>query len=183
MGATMKEPQGSWLALVTFCTVTTFTAALGFGLLFATGSLAFAGAQSTQVSDETEPSSPAQSSLKSAESVSPEKSPIHKQVNALASQSWSVSKVKSDGAVPGIFPGIITDSRCGARHSMNSGKTSAECARACVGNGSIYVLVDREVVRALEGDPDLLRRLAGERVEIVGLLEGSTIKVESVAAR
>ena len=164
----MKQSQGSWLALVTFCAVTTFAAALGFGLLFATGSVAFAGPQSSQTSDETEAGSAA---LASAESVSPDQSP-------------EMSPVKLDATVPGkLFSGVITDSHCSARHSMNSGKTSAECARSCIRNGANYLLVDGEVTHALEGEANQLEKLAGERVDIVGMLEGNTIKVASVVAR
>jgi hypothetical protein len=171
LGATMKQSQGSWLALVTFCAVTAFTAALGFGLLFATGSVAFAGPQSSQTSDETEAGSATRISLASAESVSPDQSP-------------EMSPVKLDATVPGkLFSGVITDSRCSARHSMNSGKTSAECARSCIRNGANYLLVDGDVTHALQGEANQLEKLAGERVDIVGMLEGNTIKVASVVAR
>lgn len=173
----MKKPQVSWLALVTFCALTTFLTALGLGFLFVGGSVVFAGAQAPHISDDTKPAAAVQTSLASGGTVAG-------QGDALASPASHLSPVKDDSAASGrIFSGMITDSRCGARHRMNSGKTSAECARACARDGSIYVLVDGEVVRALEGDPYLLSRLAGERVEIVGLLEGNTIKVESVASR
>ena len=80
------------------------------------------------------------------------------------------------------FAGMITDSRCGARHRMNSGKTSAECARSCVHNGSSYVLVDGEKIYALVGDSAPLEKLAGERVNVSGILEGDTITVKDVAS-
>jgi membrane protein implicated in regulation of membrane protease activity len=161
----MKKPPVSWLALITFCVLTTFLTALGFGFLFVGGSVVFAVAQAPHVSDDTKPV-------------------IAAKTDAAASQASQLSTAKVNSAPSGrIFSGMITDSRCGARHPMNSGKTSAECARACAREGSIYVLVDGEVVRALEGDPYLLGRLAGERVEIVGMLEGNTIRVESVASR
>ena len=173
----MKKPHVSWLALITFCALTTFLTALGFSFLFVGGSVVFAVAQAPYVSEDTKPAAAVQTSPASGETVAG-------QGDALASQASHLSPVKDDSAASGrIFSGMITDSRCGARHRMNSGKTSAECARACARDGSIYVLVDGEVVRALEGDPYLLGRLAGERVEIVGMLEGNTIKVESVASR
>jgi hypothetical protein len=78
---------------------------------------------------------------------------------------------------------MITDARCGARHSMKSDKTSAECARACVRQGSRYVLVDGEDMHALEGDPVQLESSAGVRMDIVGRLVGETIRVESVTRR
>jgi hypothetical protein len=172
----MKKPHVSWLALVTFCALTTLVTALGFGFLFVGGSVVFAVAQAPHTSDDTQPASAAQTTPASGGTVAG-------QGDILASQASHLSPVKDDGASGRIFSGMITDSRCGARHRMNSGKTSAECARACARDGSIYILVDGEVVRALDGDPYLLGRLAGERVEIVGMLEGNTIKVESVASR
>ena len=180
----MNQPHVSWLALITFCAVTTFVTALGFGFLFVGGSVVFAVAQAPQIADYTKPVAAAELSPASGETVSSDKVLVAGQGDAVASPVSQLSPVKDDGAASGrMFVGVITDSRCGARHRMNSGKTSAECARACARDGSIYVLVDGEVVRALEGDPYLLGRLAGERVEIVGLLEGNTIKVESVASR
>jgi hypothetical protein len=168
----MKEPHGSWQVWVTFCVVTTLSAALGFGILFAGSFIVFAVAQLPQVSHD---------------SVSADE-----QARAVASQAAQLSPVtlspvtvagESDAASGRTFAGMITDSRCGARHSMNSGKTSAECARSCVRNGSRYLLVNGEVIHSLEGDPTQLDKLAGERVEVVGLLEGDTIKVKVVAAR
>jgi hypothetical protein len=35
----------------------------------------------------------------------------------------------------------------------------------------------------LEGDAGHLEKLAGERVEVVGMLEGDTIRIKSVASR
>jgi hypothetical protein len=87
----------------------------------------------------------------------------------------------SDGnAAPSTFSGMITDARCGARHRRNSGKTSAECARACVRNGSNYVLVDGEKTYALAGGLSQLEKLAGERAKVSGLLKDNTITVKGV---
>ena len=63
---------------------------------------------------------------------------------------------------------MITDSRCGARHRMNSGKTSAECVRSCVRNGAHYVLVDGEQVYVLTGNQSPLKKVAGERAKVLG---------------
>ena len=78
------------------------------------------------------------------------------------------------------FAGMITDSRCGARHQRNSDKTSAECVRSCVRNGAGYVLVDGERIYALQGDSMQLEKLAGERVNVTGMREGDTIRVKAV---
>jgi hypothetical protein len=66
---------------------------------------------------------------------------------------------------------------------MNSGKTSAECVRSCVRHGAHSVLVDGEKVYALAGDPTELEKPAGERVNVIGMLEGDTIKVKAIVAK
>jgi hypothetical protein len=175
----MNEQRGTWLSLVTYCAVTALTAALGFAALFAGATVAFAVAQSVQVSAERQPE------VAASPSNSGKRVPIGEQQEAAVLEPMShASQIRESSTAPvRTFAGMITDSRCGARHPMDSGKTSAECVRSCARNGSVYVLVDGEVIHALEGNPTQLEKLAGERVEIVGMLDGDTIKVKSVAAR
>jgi hypothetical protein len=167
----MKEQPDSWLALVAFCAVTTLTVALGFGVLFAGGSVTFAVARSAHVSDE-----------KQLDTQVPPAS-RDKYVEADVSRPSQLKQIDESGASSQTFAGMITDSHCGARHSMKSGKSSAECARSCVRNGAHYLLVDGEKNHMLEGNLTQLEKLAGERVEVVGMLEGDTIKVKSVGSR
>lgn len=77
------------------------------------------------------------------------------------------------------FQGMVTDSRCGARHRRNSGMTSADCARQCVRQGASYVLVDGEHRYRLRGGEEALNKFAGERVKISGTRQGSAIEVTS----
>jgi len=152
-GVNMEQAQSSWLSLVTFCAVTGLLVALGSAVALAGASLAFAVAQPAPGAD----------------------------ANAIPMTSAAQTEIDDRGAASGqTFAGMITDSRCGARHRMNSGKTSAECALSCVRHGAHYVLVDGEKVYALEGHRDQLERLAGERANVVGTLEGDTIKVKAV---
>jgi hypothetical protein len=174
----MKKQRGTWLSLVTFCAVTAFVAALGFAALFAGASVAFAVARASQVSDENQPEVIAQSS-RSGDRV-PEQHP--REAAAFEPLPYA-REINENAAANRTFAGMITDSRCGARHPMDSGKTSAECARSCARDGSRYVLVDGEKIYALEGNPAQLDKLAGERAEVVGMLEGDTIKVRSVISR
>ncbi len=167
----MGDKPGSWLVLVGFCAATTLTLALGLGVLFAGGSLAFAGAQS-QAFSENQPD-PANFSHAAGD----------KYRDAEGSRLSQQRQVYEGDASMATFAGIITDSRCRARHSMKSGKSPAECARACVRNGAHYVLVDGEKNHLLDGDARLFEERAGERVEVVGLLEGDTIKVKTLASR
>lgn len=186
MVATNKDQRGSLLALVVICSVATLAAALGFGALFAGAPIVLAvGHSSSQPGESTSPSYVLASlSSNHGDQAISEPASGNQPATAVASQPQRVNEADENGAESGkTFAGMITDSRCTARHSMKSNKTSAECARACVRDGSRYVLVDGEEIHALAGDPSLLDRLAGVRVEVVGMLEGDTIRIKSVTAR
>lgn len=105
---------------------------------------------------------------------------------ALASHAASE---ETQNAMPAItqpaggesFSGVLTDSRCGARHFRNSGLTPAECARACIRKGAHYVLVDGNHLYELTGDEDSLDKLVGTRVNVTGTRQGEIILVSSAA--
>ena len=92
-----------------------------------------------------------------------------------------VSEVQNvDRTVPGrAFSGIITDARCGPRHA-DSKRSASECTRMCVHNGSKYLMVDGDTSYELAGNPTLFDRFAGERVSLIGVLDGDTLRVSSV---
>lgn len=91
---------------------------------------------------------------------------------------------QANGAVsaPKTYEGMVTCSRCGAKHSADLGKTASECTRDCVHGGAAFALVNGDKTYQLDGDTDLLRRAAGQRARIQGVVRGNTIKVFSVAA-
>jgi hypothetical protein len=78
------------------------------------------------------------------------------------------------------FNGVVTDSACRARHTA-TGKSAAECARECVGRGSSYVLVAGEGVYRLDGNTSELDKVAGQRVQVIGMLDGRVLTVSSVS--
>lgn len=80
------------------------------------------------------------------------------------------------------FRGMITDSRCGARHMRSSGRSASECARACFRHGASYVLVDGDRRYTLVGGESDLSKLAGERANVLGTLQGNAILVNSASA-
>lgn len=84
-------------------------------------------------------------------------------------------------APPTAFSGMITDSRCGARHIRNSRLSSAECARECVRKGARYILVDGEHRYTLTGNEETLGKLAGIRANVTGSRQGDTIAVRAAA--
>lgn len=60
--------------------------------------------------------------------------------------------------------------------------TASDCTRSCVHAGEHFVLVDGDAVYTLEGEEALLKKLAGQRVKILGRLSGNQIAVASVMA-
>lgn len=80
------------------------------------------------------------------------------------------------------YEGIITDTRCGAKHSATMGRTASDCTIACVREGEHFVLVDGDTTYLLDGDAMALKQVAGRRVRIAGALSGKTISVTSVIA-
>jgi hypothetical protein len=79
------------------------------------------------------------------------------------------------------YEGVITDTHCGAKHSAMIGKSAADCTRACVHGGEEFALVDGETIYRLNGDLMLLKRVAGQRVKVVGILNGDRLKVTSIS--
>jgi hypothetical protein len=80
------------------------------------------------------------------------------------------------------YSGMVTCSRCGAKHSAAIGQSAASCTRACVHGGATFALVDGDVTYLLDGDLGVLKRIAGQRARILGALHGNTITVSSVSA-
>jgi hypothetical protein len=80
------------------------------------------------------------------------------------------------------YVGMVTCSRCLAKHSAKIGATASDCTRVCIRDGANFIFVNGDRTYLLEGDPAALKRVAGQRVQIVGALNGGTITVASVAA-
>lgn len=82
------------------------------------------------------------------------------------------------------FTGTVSDAMCGAKHMMEG--DPAGCLRACVQKGSKYALVIGDKVFTLDTTDkatlDALDKLANQKVQVKGSLDGDTISVSSVAA-
>ena len=79
---------------------------------------------------------------------------------------------------PEAFQGMITDSRCGNRHSQTE---PAQCVRACVAQGAQYVLDDGKRLYKLSDQCDA-ERYAGRKVKVNGFLgeDSRYLKVSSM---
>lgn len=80
------------------------------------------------------------------------------------------------------YTGMVTCSQCGARHPAASAKTAADCSRTCVRSGAQFALVAGERTYLLNGDVAPLKKLAGQRATIVGVMNGNTITISAAAA-
>jgi hypothetical protein len=81
------------------------------------------------------------------------------------------------------YEGMVTCTRCGAKHSAALGRTAAVCTRVCVRGGASFALVGADETYILDGDLGVLAKLAGQRAWIVGERNGNTIRISSVAAQ
>ncbi len=85
-------------------------------------------------------------------------------------QAWSRQRV---------LKGVVSDTSCSAKH-VSQDKTAAECARACVRHGAQYALISGEKAFVLDGNLVEIERLAGQRAEVVGLIDGDLVMVRSI---
>jgi len=101
---------------------------------------------------------------------------------AQSTQAASVAANEPASPRSRSYEGMVTCSRCGAKHSAELGKTAVDCSLTCVHGGAAFALVDGDKIYMLDGAPDRLKKVAGQRARIVGVVRGNRIKVSSVAA-
>lgn len=94
-----------------------------------------------------------------------------------------LASVAFAGAAGKSWTGTISDSSCGAKHTMMPGKSDKECTQACIKMGSKYVLVAGGKVFQLS-DQKAPEPFAGDRVKVTGKLDAKTktIEVASITA-
>jgi hypothetical protein len=115
------------------------------------------------------------------ESKTPPTAPSGSSENAPPGTVKTGTKDKPSPAKARAWTGVVTDSNCGAKHTMIPGASDAECTRGCIAKGAKYALVVGRNLYTLEGGPqDKLNALAGSRAQVTGSLAGDTIQVASV---
>jgi hypothetical protein len=104
-------------------------------------------------------------------------------LGAAAGAATEESAQQATPSNPGqTYEGMVTCSRCGAKHSAALGQKAADCVRTCVRGGANFALVEGNATYILDGDLGVLGRLAGQRARIVGELNGKTIRISSAAS-
>jgi hypothetical protein len=108
---------------------------------------------------------------------------ITQSASAEVQQSANSSNLSApDAGRSQTFEGMVTCSRCGAKHSAAIGKTAGDCTRVCVHGGAAFALIEGERTYTLEGDLAAIKQVAGERARVVGEIRGNTIQVASIVA-
>jgi hypothetical protein len=79
------------------------------------------------------------------------------------------------------FTGVITDSMCGARHTMMKDQPDDKCVKMCVKGSSEYALFDGQNIFKLS-DQRQPAKFAAQRVKVTGTLDQKTksIKISSI---
>jgi len=102
--------------------------------------------------------------------------------SAEVAQTATTAQADSASSEPlRVFEGMVTCSRCGAKHSAALGRSASDCTRQCVHGGAAFALVEGEQTYQLSGELMALKKVAGQRARLVGAIHGNTIQVSSVA--
>lgn len=82
---------------------------------------------------------------------------------------------------PQTFTGVVTDTMCGAKHTMLKGRSDADCIKMCVRGSDTYALFDGKAVWRLS-DQKLPAKFPAKRVKVTGVANEATktIKVSSL---
>ena len=82
------------------------------------------------------------------------------------------------------FNGVVTDTMCGAKHTMMKDAPDDQCIRMCVKGSSQYALFDGENVLKLS-DQTKPKKFAAQKVKVTGTLDQktNTIKIDSIEAQ
>jgi hypothetical protein len=82
------------------------------------------------------------------------------------------------------FTGVVTDTMCGAKHTMMKDTPDEKCVQMCVKGSSEYALYDGVNVYKLS-DQKAPAKFAAQKVKVTGTLDAKTrtIKVSGIEAR
>jgi hypothetical protein len=94
----------------------------------------------------------------------------------------SIGALLAVSALAESMSGVISDANCGAKHAA-AAASDAACVKSCIKRGAAPVLVsDGKVYKISADSQDKVKELAGQKVTVVGKVEGDTITIESAEA-
>jgi hypothetical protein len=81
------------------------------------------------------------------------------------------------------FTGVITDTMCGAKHTMMRNQADDKCVAMCTKGSSEFALYDGKTVMKLS-DQKTPGKFAAQRVKVTGTYDGKSksIKVSAIEA-
>jgi hypothetical protein len=95
-----------------------------------------------------------------------------------AGMSFAAGKKTQKAPKVKTYAGVITDTHCGTKGHMGP---AAECVKKCVSMGAKYALAYKGKVYVVEPQ-SAAEPHAGEKVQVKGTIEGTTIHAESIVA-
>jgi hypothetical protein len=86
-------------------------------------------------------------------------------------------------ALSETFTGTVTDTMCGAKHTMMKDQPDEKCVKMCVKGSSEYALFDGQNVLKFS-DQSKPAKFAAQKVTVTGTLnpKTKTIKVQAISA-
>src|SRR5712671_6227045 len=76
---------------------------------------------------------------------------------AVAAGNGPSSQAAEPSSPQQTYEGMITDTRCEAKHEPGIARSASDCVRACVHSGEKFALVDGRNAYVLDGDLILLK--------------------------
>jgi hypothetical protein len=106
-------------------------------------------------------------------------------VTAFAIVFGGVLAIVSGGALAAAgtvetVTGVITDTMCGAKHTMMKGQPDADCVRMCVRGSAEYALYDGKNVWKLS-DQKAAAKFAAKRVKVTGVADQKTMTIKTAS--
>jgi uncharacterized protein YaeQ len=76
--------------------------------------------------------------------------------------------------------GVVTDTMCGAKHTMMKGQPDDECIRTCVKGSAEFALYDGKNVWKLS-DQKAAAKFAAKKVKVTGLADQKTMTIKAAS--
>lgn len=83
-------------------------------------------------------------------------------------------------ALAATFTGTITDTMCGAKHTMMKDQPDDKCIRMCVKGSSEYALFDGQNVFRLTNQTKSAK-FAAQKVKVIGTLDEKTKTIKIIS--